>query len=37
MIAMKHFRDRKLGTVFGGKEAVGLRVEELLQRRQNSN
>lgn len=31
-IAMKHFRERKLGTVFGGKEAVGLRVEELLQR-----
>jgi len=29
---MKHFRDHKLGTVFGGKEAVGLRVEELLQR-----
>jgi phosphate transport system substrate-binding protein len=31
-IASKHFKDLKLGTVFGGKEAVGLRIEELLER-----
>lgn len=31
-VALGHFQNRKLGTVFGGEEAVGLRVEELLQR-----
>lgn len=30
--AAEHFAKRKLGTVFGGEEAVGLRVEELLAR-----
>ncbi|WP_082209874.1 PstS family phosphate ABC transporter substrate-binding protein [Fischerella sp. PCC 9605] len=31
-IALGHFQKPKLGTVFGGKEAVGLQVNELLQR-----
>ncbi|PSB00963.1 PstS family phosphate ABC transporter substrate-binding protein [Merismopedia glauca] len=31
-IATKHFKDRKLGTVFAGESAVGLKIEELLQR-----
>lgn len=31
-VAMQHFQNRKVGTVFGGEEAVGLRVEQLLQR-----
>ena len=30
--ALGHFNNRKLGTVFGGAEAVGLRIEELVQR-----
>jgi phosphate transport system substrate-binding protein len=30
--ALEHFTKRKLGTVFGGDEAVGLKVEELLAR-----
>lgn len=30
--ASGHFQKRRLGTVFGGKEAIGLRVEELLRR-----
>jgi phosphate transport system substrate-binding protein len=30
--AMDHFQKRRIGTVFGGKEAVGLRIEELQQR-----
>jgi phosphate transport system substrate-binding protein len=31
-LAMGHFRENKFGSVFAGKEAVGLRIEELLQR-----
>jgi phosphate transport system substrate-binding protein len=31
-LASKHFKDLKVGTVFGGKAAVGLRIEELLSR-----
>jgi phosphate transport system substrate-binding protein len=31
-IAAGHFKSKKLGTVFGGKEAVGLTIEALLQR-----
>ena len=31
-LARGHFRNRKMGTVFGGDEAVGLRIEELLRR-----
>ena len=31
-IASRHFQQRKLGTVFSGEEAVGLRIEQLLQR-----
>ncbi|MES1024188.1 PstS family phosphate ABC transporter substrate-binding protein [Gloeocapsa sp. BRSZ] len=31
-LASNHFQQNKVGTVFGGKEAVGLRIEELLQR-----
>jgi phosphate transport system substrate-binding protein len=27
-----HFKNRRLGTIFGGQEAVGLRIEELLTR-----
>jgi phosphate transport system substrate-binding protein len=30
--ARQHFRNRRLGTVFGGQEAVGLRIEELMRR-----
>jgi phosphate transport system substrate-binding protein len=30
--AMDHFQKRRIGTVFDGKEAVGLRIEELQQR-----
>ncbi len=30
--AASHFQKRRLGTVFGGKEAVGLRIEELQRR-----
>lgn len=31
-IAGEHFKHKKLGTVFGGKEEVGLKIEELLKR-----
>jgi phosphate transport system substrate-binding protein len=31
-IASGHFKNGKLGTVFGGQEAIGLKIEELLQR-----
>ncbi|NJM71555.1 MAG: PstS family phosphate ABC transporter substrate-binding protein [Scytonema sp. RU_4_4] len=31
-IATQHFQKPKLGTVFGGEEAVGLKIEQLLQR-----
>jgi phosphate transport system substrate-binding protein len=31
-IASKHFKNRKIGTVFGGESAVGLKIEELLAR-----
>jgi len=31
-IALKHFRDKKLGTVFGGTPEVGVTIEELLAR-----
>lgn len=31
-LARQHFQSRKLGTVFGGEEAVGLRIEQLLER-----
>lgn len=31
-IASGHFKNGKLGTVFGGKEAIGLEIQELLQR-----
>ena len=31
-IATKHFTSKRLGTVFGGKEAVGLTIEALLRR-----
>jgi phosphate transport system substrate-binding protein len=31
-IAREHFQKRKLGTVFAGKEAVGLKIEDLLSR-----
>ncbi len=31
-IAGEHFKRKKLGTVFGGKEEVGLKIEELLKR-----
>lgn len=31
-IALSHFRNRKLGTVFAGDAPVGLRIEQLLQR-----
>jgi phosphate transport system substrate-binding protein len=30
--ALQHFRDRKVGTVFHGASAIGLRIAELLQR-----
>lgn len=33
-LATERLNTRKLGTIFGGKEAVGLRIEELLQREQ---
>jgi phosphate transport system substrate-binding protein len=32
LTAAGHFKSKRLGTVFGGKEAVGLTIEELLQR-----
>jgi phosphate transport system substrate-binding protein len=31
-IAGEHFKHKKLGTVFGGKEEVGLKIEDLLKR-----
>jgi phosphate transport system substrate-binding protein len=31
-LALKHFRDGKVGTGFGGVPEVGLKVEELLAR-----
>jgi phosphate transport system substrate-binding protein len=31
-IAADHFKHKKLGTVFGGKEEVGLKIEDLLKR-----
>lgn len=31
-IANEHFQKRKMGTVFGGEAAIGLRIEELLAR-----
>ncbi|MFZ2853766.1 MAG: PstS family phosphate ABC transporter substrate-binding protein [Rhodocyclaceae bacterium] len=31
-IAFEHFKHKKLGTVFGGKEEVGLKIEDLLKR-----
>ncbi len=31
-LSLEHFKNRKLGTVFGGKSEVGLTVEELLTR-----
>lgn len=31
-IAAEHFKHKKLGTVFGGKEEVGLKIEDLLKR-----
>jgi phosphate transport system substrate-binding protein len=31
-IAGEHFKNKKLGTVFGGKEEVGLKIEDLLKR-----
>jgi phosphate transport system substrate-binding protein len=31
-ISSGHFQKRRVGTVFGGEEAVGLRIEQLLQR-----
>ena len=31
-INMEHLNKKKLGTVFGGKSEVGLRIEELLKR-----
>lgn len=31
-LANRHFQNRRVGTVFGGEEAVGLRIEQLLQR-----
>jgi phosphate transport system substrate-binding protein len=31
-LAAQHFQKPKLGTVFGGEEAVGLKIEQLLQR-----
>lgn len=31
-IASEHFKQKKLGTVFGGKEEVGLKIEDLLKR-----
>ncbi|MFQ4141974.1 PstS family phosphate ABC transporter substrate-binding protein [Chlorogloeopsis sp. ULAP02] len=30
--ALNHFNNKRFGTVFGGKEAVGLKIEELLSR-----
>lgn len=30
--ALGHFRTRRMGTIFGGKEAIGLTIEELLRR-----
>lgn len=33
-LATERFKTRKQGTLFGGKEAVGLRIEQLLQREQ---
>jgi phosphate transport system substrate-binding protein len=30
--ASEHFKAKKIGTVFGGKEAVGLKIEDLLKR-----
>jgi phosphate transport system substrate-binding protein len=31
-IAGEHFKHKKLGTVFGGKEEIGLKIEDLLKR-----
>lgn len=31
-LGLEHFKNRKLGTVFGGESAVGLKIEELLAR-----
>ncbi|MBW4626529.1 MAG: PstS family phosphate ABC transporter substrate-binding protein [Brasilonema octagenarum HA4186-MV1] len=31
-VGVQHFQKPKLGTVFGGQEAVGLKIEELVQR-----
>jgi phosphate transport system substrate-binding protein len=31
-LAMKNFKGRKLGTGFGGKAEVGVKLDELLQR-----
>jgi phosphate transport system substrate-binding protein len=31
-IALRHFRENRVGTVFGGKPEVGVKIEDLLQR-----
>jgi phosphate transport system substrate-binding protein len=32
---LEHLNKKKLGTVFGGKSEIGLRIEELLKREAN--